>query len=43
MIILQKEYVSEAGVSDIKKVKNPLNFSKILKNLMECKARLVRL
>ena len=27
MIILRKEYTSEAGVSGMKKVKNPLNFS----------------
>ena len=27
MIILRKEYASEAGVSGMKKVKNPLNFS----------------
>ena len=35
MIILWKEYVSKAGVSGMTKVKNPLNFSYILKNLME--------
>ena len=27
MIILRKEYASEVGVSGMKKVKNPLNFS----------------
>ena len=27
MIILRKEYTSEAGVSGMKNVKNPLNFS----------------
>ena len=27
MIILRKEYASEAGVSGMKKVRNPLNFS----------------
>ena len=27
MIILRKEYASEAGVGGMKKVKNPLNFS----------------
>ena len=43
MIILQEAYASEAGVSGMKKVKIPLNLSSILKNLMECKVKPIRL
>ena len=43
MIILREAYASEAGVSGMKKVKIPLNLSSILKNLMECKVKPIRL